>query len=89
MIYIGLYRSKSDLQIQTKPSLVDQNTAIMVKISGDGARFSKSSNLILMSFSLPELQENILSGAGIVIIILYSCSHPHNYVRTTLTTRYY
>ena len=75
MIYFML--SKPDWQIQTKPSLVDPNTVIMVKISGDGARFSKSSNLILMSFSLPELQENILSGAGIAITC--SCSHPHNY----------
>ena len=58
---------KPDMQIQINPSLIDQNTAIVVKISGDGARFSKSSNLILMSFSLPEIQENTLSGSGIII----------------------
>ena len=60
------------MQMQINPSLIDQNTAIMVKISGDGARFSKSSNLILMSFSLPELQKNILSGAGIIHAHIYS-----------------
>ena len=34
---------------------------IKVKFSGDGAR---SSNIILLSFSLPGLQANVLSGAG-------------------------
>ena len=37
---------------------------IKVKFSGDGARFSKSSNIFLLSFSLPGLQANVLSGAG-------------------------
>ena len=68
---------KLDMQIQTNPSVIDQGVPIMVKISGDGARFSKSSNLILMPFSLPELQGNILSGAGILMqahIELYCCT---------------
>ena len=41
-----------------------EERTIMVKFSGDGARFSRSSNIILFSFSLPELQNNALSGAG-------------------------
>lgn len=60
------------MQMQKNPSLIEQNTAIMVKISGDGARFSKSSNLILMSFALPQLQENILSGAGIMLTLIHA-----------------
>ena len=39
-------------------------TSIKVKFSGDGARFSRSSNMILLSFSLPELRDEVLSGAG-------------------------
>ena len=37
---------------------------IMVKISGDGAKFSSSSNFLLLSFSLPGTTENVLSSAG-------------------------
>ena len=37
---------------------------ITMKISGDGAKFSKSSNIILLSFSLPGFQQAALSGAG-------------------------
>ena len=37
---------------------------ITMKISRDGAKFSKSSNIILLSFSLPGFQQAALSGAG-------------------------
>ena len=37
---------------------------VMVKISGDGAKFSKSSNFLLLTFSLPGTTENVLSSAG-------------------------
>ena len=36
---------------------------VMVKISGDGAKFSKSS-IFLLTFSLPGTTENALSSAG-------------------------
>ena len=35
-----------------------------MKLSGDGARFTRSSNIVLLSFVFPELQENVLSGIG-------------------------
>lgn len=44
---------------------------IKVKISGDGARFTKSSTVILLSFSFPGLQNNILSGTGKAPIYKY------------------
>ena len=44
-----------------------------VKISGDGARFS-SSSFLLLSFSLPGSSENVLSSAG--IMYMYSV-HTH------------
>ena len=37
---------------------------VMVKISGDGAKFSKSSDFLLLTFSLPGTTENVLSSAG-------------------------
>ena len=42
---------------------------IMVKISGDGAKFSSSS--FLLTFSLPGTSENVLSSAGMCMSTLY------------------
>ena len=35
-----------------------------VKVSGDGAAFSSSSNLILLSYSLLDLKDEVLAGKG-------------------------
>lgn len=43
---------------------------IMVKISGDGAKFS-SSSFLLLTFSLPGTSENVLSSAGMCMYTLY------------------
>ena len=52
------------LQIRNHPDrFADEE--ICVKLSGDGARFSSSSSFLLLSFSLPGLASNALSGAGI------------------------
>ena len=37
---------------------------VKVKISSDGAQFSKTSKFILLSFSLPFFSSNVLSGSG-------------------------
>ena len=50
------------------PTAIKSEHPIRMKISGDGAKFSKSSNIILLSFSLPGLQQTALSGAGIIIM---------------------
>ena len=39
---------------------------VAVKISGDGAQFSKTSKFILLSFSLPFLANDALSGYGML-----------------------
>ena len=44
---------------------------IMVKISGDGAKFSSSSSFLLLTFSLPGTSENVLSSAGMCMYTLY------------------
>ena len=44
---------------------------IMVKISGDGAKFSSSSSFLLLTFSLPGTSENVLSSAGVCMYTLY------------------
>ena len=43
---------------------------IVVKISGDGAKFSSSSSFLL-TFSLPGTSENVLSSAGMCMSTLY------------------
>ena len=37
---------------------------MLVKISEDGAKFSRSSSFVLLSFSLPGTAENVLSSSG-------------------------
>jgi hypothetical protein len=43
---------------------VDSVDKVMVKISGDGAKFSSSSSFLLLTFSLPGTSENVLASAG-------------------------
>ena len=43
---------------------VESVDKITVKISGDGAKFSSSSNFLLLSFSLAGTTENVLLSAG-------------------------
>ena len=38
-----------------------------------------------MSFALPQLQENMLSGVGIMLLLLMLCIHPH--IHITITTK--
>ena len=40
---------------------------VIVKLSGDGARFSKSSSFVLVSFSFPNLASNVLSASGMLV----------------------
>ena len=42
-----------------------EGTEILVKITGDGGKFSSSLSFLLLSFSLPGTSENVLSSAGI------------------------
>ena len=47
----------------------------MVKISGDGARFSKSSSYVLWSFSFPALASNTLAASGMLYGFVYHVIH--------------
>ena len=61
-IYITL---KSTQQIHRFPDCVGKY--IRVKISGDGAKFSRSSNYVLLSFSLLNMGSQVLSDSGMLI----------------------
>ena len=43
--------------------------AIKVKISGDGARMTRNSNYIIMSFSILQKEEELMSSRGICTAI--------------------
>ena len=42
-----------------------EKVMVRVKVSGDGAAFSRSSNLILLSYSLLDLKDEVLAGKGL------------------------
>ena len=50
--------------METEPEKFADSSPIQVKLSGDGARFSRTSNFILLSFSFPSLKSDVLSGRG-------------------------
>ena len=54
-------------QMDSDPDLFTEDSLIQVKLSGDGARFSRTSNFILLSFSFPSLGLDVLSGRGISV----------------------
>ena len=56
---------------------MDPKNPVMVKLSGDGARFSSTSSFTLLTLSFPEIATDVLSGAG-----MYSL---HNLFPTTKT----
>ena len=39
-------------------------STVLVKFSGDGAKFSKNSSYILFTLSLPGVAKDVLAGAG-------------------------
>ncbi|XP_064405713.1 uncharacterized protein LOC135350804 isoform X1 [Halichondria panicea] len=66
--YPGAYRPPKAAIQEELAKIVHSGKAITqpvkVKLSGDGARFTRSSNIILLSFAFPEIQDNVLSGMG-------------------------
>lgn len=50
--------------METEPEKFADSSPIQVKLSGNGARFSRTSNFILLSFSFPSLKSDVLSGRG-------------------------
>ena len=50
--------------MESDPDAFTEGSPIPVKLSGDGARFSWTSNFIVLSFSFPFLRSDVLSGRG-------------------------
>ena len=50
---------------------------VAIKISGDGAQFSKTSKFILLSFSLPFLSNDALSGYGMLQTYIVSSTQKY------------
>ena len=48
--------------LSIKPELRDEK--IQIKLSGDGAQMSRSTNFMMFSFSLPQLDETVMSAKG-------------------------
>ena len=72
-------------QVKSDPDIFNEDSPIQVKLSGDRARFSRTSNFILLSFSFPSLRSNVLSGRGTnvvtynVLYIMYNIIGTCNY----------
>ena len=52
------------LQFERNPEQLSSQGSVYVKLSGDGARFSKSTSLIFLTFSFPFLAKDVLAGSG-------------------------
>jgi hypothetical protein len=50
--------------VKTYPDVFTSEMPVYIKLSGDGAKFSRSSNYILLSFSFPSCNTDVLSGSG-------------------------
>ena len=61
--------------LQLNASTIQEGEKIKVKLSGDGARMSRVSNFILLSFSILQSADDLLSSKGNItnntILILY------------------
>ena len=61
--------------LQLNTSTIQEGEKVKVKLSGDGARMSRVSNFILLSFSILQSTDDLLSSKGNItnntILILY------------------
>ena len=61
--------------LQLNTSTIQEGEKVKVKLSGDGARMSRVSNFILLSFSILQSADDLLSSKGNItnntILILY------------------
>lgn len=60
--------------MESHPDVFTDEKPIKVKLSGDGARFSRTSNFILLSFSFPSLRSDVLSGRGKSVYVIVHIS---------------
>ena len=61
--------------LQLNTTTIQEGEKVKVKLSGDGARMSRVSNFILLSFSILQSTDDLLSSKGNItnntILILY------------------
>ena len=50
--------------VTTHPTVISQGETVQLKISGDGAQMTRSSNFILMSFALLQSSDDIMAAKG-------------------------
>ena len=65
-----LLRERIKDYVTTHPTVISQGETVQLKISGDGARMTRSSNFISMSFALLQSSDDIMAAKG----KSYSCS---------------
>lgn len=53
------------LWLQMEANLLQEGEKVKVKLSGDGARMSRVSNFILLSLSILQSEDDLLSSKGI------------------------
>ena len=63
-IYIRVYILNFTL-LQRQANLLQEGEKVKVKLSGDGARMSRVSNFILMSMSILQSKDDLLSSKGV------------------------
>ena len=52
--------------MENNPQLYKPGDTIKIKFSGDGAKISRTSNFVLLSFGILTKEANVLSGPGIL-----------------------
>ena len=50
--------------LQERDNVLKRGEKVKVKVSGDGARMSRASNFILLSFSILQSTDDLLSSKG-------------------------
>ncbi len=51
-------------KMQAHPSAYRSGDTVRVRISGDGAKFSRTSSFVLLSFAIINPEVNVLAGRG-------------------------
>ena len=59
-------------------------SSVVLKFSGDGAKFGKNTNYVLFSFSLPSLCDDALTAAGNHTFAAVKCSETYDSLKNAL-----
>ena len=53
--------------LQLKRTISNCNNRILLKLSGDGASFSQSTQFVFLTFSFPEIASDVLAASGVFL----------------------